>query len=583
MSPESPRPCHPPVRRRRGRLAHRLSAALLFALPPGPAALAAPLTPAAAPPVAELERSWRELEQQLRELDRILPPEALPPSESAPAGFETLRSAAAASGAGRRPLGLEEALAIAFQANPSLLADRQEVAAAAAELQGRLGRWWPRVSAVAGVGQGQEADTFTVPRGNGGLGLGPNFAAGGLRAADGRAVDGPFYVPSGGEGTLTTGTGQVGAGLEVDWALVDFARTPAIRAARERLRQARSAYATRLRELQLKVSEAYYQLQKADQLVRIREADLRNDITILAEVLDLQRAGLVPRLDELRRRAIEATNQERLVQALADQAVARRRLAVLLDLPAQTVPAAGDPIRLQPRWPLDLDRSLLEAYRDNPELEAILATREALARDRDATAAALLPRLSLFAAAGGDLTRTDQWNIQGDCCGSAVIPSLTTAGSDWSVGLTLRWLLSDGGSTAAEARALARRADAQTYRWAARRNDIQLRLEQAFFQHEASLASLSAARRGVVAALEAFRDVKLRYRTGLASEVELSLTQDQLISSLVQRLSATVDVNLTDARLLRELLPMPRDPAGPVPARLTLEPGPAADRSGAGP
>jgi outer membrane protein TolC len=110
------------------------------------------------------------------------------------------------------------------------------------------------------------------------------------------------------------------------------------------------------------------------------------------------------------------------------------------------------------------------------------------------------------------------------------------------------------------------------HRWAARRNDIQLRLEQAFFQHEASLASLSAARRGVKASLEAFRDVKLRYRTGLASEVELSLTQDQLISSLVQRLSATVDVNLTYARLLRELLPMPRDPAGPVAPRLTLEP-----------
>ena len=569
MSPESPRP--------RLRPAARLTAGLLLALPLGPVAVAAPAPSAtpqapAARPVAELERSWRELEQQLRELDRILPPEALPPSESPPAGFDTLRSAAAASGAGRRPLGLEEALALAFQANPSLLADRQEVAASAADLQARLGRWWPRLSAVAGVGQLQEADTLSVPRGNGGIGLGPNFAAGGLRAANGQAVDGPFYVPTGGGGTLTTGTGQAGAGLEVDWALVDFARTPAIRSARERLRRARSAYAARLRELQLAVSEAYYQLQKADQLVRIREADLRNDLTILAEVLDLQQAGLVPRLDELRRRAIEAANQERLVQALADQAVARRRLAVLLNLPAQAVPTAADPIRLQPRWPLDLDRSLLEAYRDNPELEAILATREALARDRDAAAAALLPRLSLFALAGGDLSRTNQWNINGDCCGSAVIPSLSTASSDWSVGLTLRWLLFDGGSTAAEARALARRADAEMHRWAARRNDIQLRLEQAFFQHEASLASLAAARRGVKASLEAFRDVKLRYRTGLASEVELSLTQDQLISSLVQRLSATVDVNLTYARLLRELLPMPRDPAGPVAPRLTLEP-----------
>jgi hypothetical protein len=36
------------------------------------------------------------------------------------------------------------------------------------------------------------------------------------------------------------------------------------------------------------------------------------------------------------------------------------------------------------------------------------------------------------------------------------------------------------------------------------------------------------------------------------------------------RLNATIGVNITYARLLRELLPMPRDPAQPVMARLQL-------------
>jgi hypothetical protein len=36
------------------------------------------------------------------------------------------------------------------------------------------------------------------------------------------------------------------------------------------------------------------------------------------------------------------------------------------------------------------------------------------------------------------------------------------------------------------------------------------------------------------------------------------------ISSLVRRLNATVAVNVSYARLLRELLPMPRDPQQPV-------------------
>ncbi|MFM7674281.1 MAG: TolC family protein, partial [Synechococcus sp.] len=380
-------------------------------------------------------------------------------------------------------------------------------------------------------------------------------------------------VPSGGGAYLNESVNSAQGGLELRYALLDFARTPQVRAARARLREARNLYANDLRRLQLQVSEAYYQLQQADQLVRIRDAAVRNDLVILQDALDLKQAGLVPRLDVLRRRAIEASDQELLIQALADRAVARRQLAVVLNLPPEVTPSASDPIRVQPRWPLDLEASLLAAYRDNPELEAVLATREALAREKDAAAAALLPTLSLFAAAGGYAANTNQFDISvsnGGCCGTTVIPVQNTNGYDWSIGLTLRWLLFDGGTTAGRVRGLARREAAAAQQFAARRNDIRLRLEQAFFTHEASLAKLSSARRGGAAALEAFRDVRLRYRTGLSSEVDLSITQERLINSLVQRLNATVNVNLTYARLLRELLPVPRDPQAPYAPELQL-------------
>jgi hypothetical protein len=51
----------------------------------------------------------------------------------------------------------------------------------------------------------------------------------------------------------------------------------------------------------------------------------------------------------------------------------------------------------------------------------------------------------------------------------------------------------------------------------------------------------------------------------------VSFTQDQLINSLVRRLNATVAVNVSYARLLRELLPMPRDPAQPIQPQLQLQ------------
>ena len=77
---------------------------------------------------------------------------------------------------------------------------------------------------------------------------------------------------------------------------------------------------------------------------RIRDADVRNDLLILQDTLDLKLAGLVPRLDVMRRRAIEASDQESLIQAMADRAIARRQfpgkalLLSVIDLPFSISP-----------------------------------------------------------------------------------------------------------------------------------------------------------------------------------------------------------------------------------------------------
>ena len=555
--------------------------------------------------ITTLERSWQQLDAQLGALDALIPAEPqaapnpsistpqlpanllapnaaakgpLPAPQAIPAPPLNLPTPAQLKGGGSvQSLSLNQALALAFANSASLQAQREQVAASLAQVQAELGTYWPRISASANSSYGQQGAYETANQGNNNLGFGPLFnpAGTGINSTTEGPIAGPFYVPAGGGAGLTTSTASVGGSLTLDYALLDFARTPRVKAARAQLANARSTYANAVRKLQLQVSEAYYQLQQADQTVRIRDADVRNDLLILQDTLDLKLAGLVPRLDVLRRRSIEASNQESLIQALADRAIARRRLAVVLNLPPEINPSASDPIALQARWPLNLEQSLLAAYKGNPELEAILATRDALAQRQQATAAALLPRLSLFASGGASSSNAAVSNISvsgGGCCGSTLIPNSTTNSWDWSIGLTITWLLFDAGTTSGEARALAKQQAATIQQYAAQRNDIRLRLEQAFFNHEASLAKLASARRGVAASLEAFRDAKLRYQTGLSNELLLSNTQDQLINSLVQRLNATVAVNITYAQLLRELLPVPQDPMAPLPTNLQLSP-----------
>ena len=583
-----------------GLIPAQLAPAALAAPPPAPL----PGQPRPTQSTELIERSWQRLDAELRALDRLLPSEPEPPvadvlsTPELPANLIRANQPAAGpiqpadtvagppldlptpqqlQAGGVASLSLEQALAIAFANSATLQAQREQVAAALARVQAAMGSYWPTISAFANGGYEGARSTTTSNKPNDNLGAGPLFDPAGLLDSAGKPTAGPFYVPNGGSVAATSGEWGGEGGLQLNYALLDFARTPTVKAARASLEQQRNTYANQLRSLQLQVSEAYYQLQQDEQLVRVYDANLRNDLVILRDTLDLKQAGLVPRLDVLRRRAIQASDEETLIQALADRAVARRQLAVLLNLPASVTPTPSDPIVVQPRWPLDLEASLLAAYRGNPELEAILATRTALAQQSQATAAGLLPKLSLFASGGGSSSQTSLGNFDiggGGCCGSTALPLSTTNSWDWSAGLTLTWLLFDAGTTAGQARALAKREAAAAQQYAATRNDIRLRIEQAFFNHEASLAKLSSARRGVAAALEAFRDVRLRFLTGLDSELNLSNTQDRLLNSQVRRLNATVNVNITYAKLLRELLPMPRDPNLPIQPQLQLSSSP---------
>ena len=391
------------------------------------AALAAPL-PAPLPgqprptKTTELiERSWQRLDAELRALDRLLPSEPEPPvgdvlsTPELPANLirvnqpatgpiqpadtvagppldlptpQQLQAGSVAS------LSLQQALAIAFANSATLQAQREQVAAALARVQAAMGSYWPTISAFATGGYEGSRSTTTSNKPNDNLGFGPQFAPNGLLSPSGPTA-GAFYVPDGGSFEATSGTRTIEGGLQVNYALLDFARTPAVRATRASLEKQRNTYANQLRSLQLQVSEAYYQLQQSEQLVRVYDANLRNDLLILQDTLDLKQAGLVPRLDVLRRRAIQAADEETLIQSLADRAVARRQLAVLLNLPANVTPTPSDPIVVQPRWPLEARRPLPGCCRGCRCLPAPAAAAPkpawATSTSRAAAAAALRP------------------------------------------------------------------------------------------------------------------------------------------------------------------------------------------------
>ena len=187
----------------------------------------------------------------------------------------------------RVQLSLLQALELAVRNSPALA----EQAAAVRERQelkrSVQGRFWPEVALELGGSYSQLRVDNAVWTGNSGI-----YAQGS-----------PFLVQSNSWQRIQSNLGLGAGGLGLCWDLVNFERGAALAESSQELSAAKQHYANSLRALQLDVSLAYYGLQLAEQLRRVRQAVVENDTVVRDEVQVLKRSGLVPRLDLLRAEA----------------------------------------------------------------------------------------------------------------------------------------------------------------------------------------------------------------------------------------------------------------------------------------
>lgn len=521
----------------------------------------------APPALKPLMRSFEAYARDLDRLDQVWP--ASPATQAAsplpslppPAADVVPQQPEEVTINQRLQIDLQQAIDLAVQNDPNL----QQQIAAVKEQQGWLrsvrGRLYPILGLDLGGGYRQEYGNNDAWEGNANVpGYGPTS---------------PFYVPTGGWNRYQTNLGVGFAQLQVDYELLSFERSAALGQVSADLDQAQQLYGNRLRQLQLEVSEAYYRLQLADQLYRIRQVVVDNDQIILDQVKAMKAVGLVPRVDLLRAEARLLQERFRLEQVEALRLSSQRLLSNLVNVPFVVTLEAREAVRLQPPWPLDLEQTLVRGFQDNPQLKALQAARLALQRQADRSAAALLPRIGLFATAGYQAAQSTSPVIElnGCCKGPAFIPGLNSERGDWAAGMLLNWRLFDAGVTAGAVAANRAAAERTLQAEASERNGIRQRLESAFYDNRAALSQIIAANASFQAAKEAYRDSRARYEFGLADYTDLADTIVSLTTAMEQRSEAMTLANLSYARLLRELLPVPTQLDQPVELPMDWRPG----------
>jgi OMF family outer membrane factor len=302
-----------------------------------------------------------------------------------------------------------------------------------------------------------------------------------------------------------------------------------------------------LRDLRLQTSTEYFNLQEADEGVRIGQASVRASLVSLRDARARFNAGVNTKLEVLEAETQLARDRNILTEKLGDQDTTRRTLAARLDLPQDITPTAATPARPLGSWEPSLQESIVAAFSFREELDSLLLDISIDNNEANASLAAVQPVLS-FVNTSSTSRREGQ-------SGKTSLGNIDMEDYVWSVqnstALTATWRLFDGGRARAEYRRSKQAAEESAYRFARTRDSIRLEVEQSFFGLRTSVQNIQTTGSEVLSARESLRLSQLRVQAGVSTQREVVNNQRDLTNAELRYAGAIRLYNTSLAQLRR--------------------------------
>lgn len=354
------------------------------------------------------------------------------------------------------------------------------------------------------------------------------------------------------DSTARDATVSLSGNARIDYGIIDPDRKARVNAAKIAADQAKLTLEQELAELRLTVSQAYYQLQNADEQVKISEQAVISAQRSLKDAEALEKAGVGTRFSVLQADVQLANEQQNLVNNLSAQQQSRRQLAQVLSTPEKLNLTASDPVASAGTWTMTLETSLVKAYQNRVELDNQLLQRDLSDAQRQIALSATRPSLTAFAQAGPglrwDFNRTDPEGSGDD----------TTSGFHrgtlgYQAGLRFQWLFGDGGATKAAARQQALNKAIAEENFEAARDQVRREVEDAFYDLAANLRNIDTSEQGVIQADEALRLARLRFQAGVGTQSEVVDAERDLTTARGNRVTAILNYNRALVQIQRAI------------------------------
>ena len=405
-----------------------------------------------------------------------------------------------------RPLSLAEILNLAEVNNPNLKAIGSQVDQAKSNLRAQLAQWYPTLSLSSAAL--------------------PSYSTGQT-----------YSEPAGATSNTSSRINRDGfdATLSAQYALINPQRVPLVAAARDQYEKAKYQYVVSLRDLRLQAAQAYFDLQQADDQVRIGQESVRASLVSLRDSKARFQAGVATKLEVLEAETQLARDQQLLANGLAAQSVARRALAALLDLPFSVTPTAKDSARVMGVWNASLSESIVAAFSFREELDQAILDISIANSQANSALGAVQPFLTVFTNFG--------YSQFGGFAGTILGTDASGNQYETTFGAKLSWSIFDGGAAAASSRQAKQLAQQNRYQFSQRRDAIRQEVETSFYELEKNNRDIITTSREVISAREALRLARLRFQAGVTTQREVVDNQRDLTNAEVRYSNAVTDYN----------------------------------------
>lgn len=431
-----------------------------------------------------------------------------------------------------RPNGLtaEQVAERARASSPALARQREELRAAAADVDRALAGYWPRLTLEA-----RYTRVSSVESSAGTIVAAPGQGPGPL-APGAELVNVPLEFPT------IENQYALEANLVVPLSDYFLKVAPAHRAAKLGADAANQNLETQKLETDAQARYAYYDWVRAKLGTIVAEQALEQTRAHLADLTALVEAGTASRADQLRVESQAAQAELVLARSRHLSELSEDNLRTLMHDESRapyaigesfSAPASGE--RLSPK----LDELVKTALARRPEFRALDRAEEARRAQARAERGSYAPRLDLF---GGAVYANPN---------PRVFPQEEQFESSFQAGARLSLTLSDIPGTAAASRGLEARANALRAERAALADAVRREVFAAAQAVDEAEIALGTTERGLRAAEESYRVRRLLFENGRATTVEVLDAETDLTQARYDAVGARIDRGVAKIRLAR--------------------------------